>query len=345
MNMPWQKPVTTGRELDTDLALYTGEAAHQRVKHPQPTTGAPVPLWEQLPSRPKERRTDYYGLPLLKEPVWVWSVPAYFYVGGVSGGSALLAALLHRKKGYRSLSSWCRRFAFLGSTVGPGLLTWDLGKMWRFVYMLRVFRPSSPMSIGSWTLAKTGLLSTISLLLGRRKAGRPFAIGTAAGGLMLAGYTGVLLGNTANPLWQGRRRMLPVLFTASSVASTAGALEMLDLNKREERVVRTFGLIGKIGELASMKVMEHERSIHPEAAKGMQEGKGGALWKSAEALVTAGIVLSLIPGSASWKRKLSGTCTTIGAVCLRFALLESGKQAARDPQALFTSQRKPTAAS
>jgi formate-dependent nitrite reductase membrane component NrfD len=341
MNLPWQMPMTIGREMDAELAVLSGEGAQQRVKQPEPDTGTPVPLWQTLPSQGEERRLDYYRLPLLKEPVWVWSVPAYFYVGGVAGGTALLAALLHRRKGYRTLAARCRLFAFLGSTIGPALLTWDLGKMLRFGYMLRVFRPSSPMSIGSWTLAKTGILSSLSLLLGQRKAARPFALGTAAGGLMLAGYTGVLLGNTANPLWQGRRRILPVLFTASSVASTAGLLEMLELNRREEKVVKTFGIIGKIAEIASMVAMERGSSIHQEASKGLKEGKGGLLWKSAEAMVTAGIVLSLIPGKASWKRRLSGSCTTVGAVCLRFALLESGKQAAREPGALMESQRRP----
>jgi hypothetical protein len=37
---------------------------------------------------------------------------------------------------------------------------------------------------------------------------------------------------------------------------------------------------------------------------------------------------------------LSGTLTTVGAICLRFALLESGKHAAREPQALIESQRR-----
>lgn len=340
MNMPWQNTVTIGRELDTDLAVLSGEAAHQKVKQPEPDTGSPVELWTELPSRPAEARLDYYRLPLLKEPVWIWSVPAYFYVGGVAGGSALLAALLHRRRGYRTLAGWCRLFAFLGSTAGPALLTWDLGKMLRFAYMLRVFRPSSPMSIGSWSLAGTGLLSTISLFLGNRRAARPAAIGTAAGGLILAGYTGVLLGNTANPLWQGRRNLLPVLFTASSVASTSGLLEMLDLNGRESKVVERFGLVGKIGEVASMVAMERETAIHPEASRGLREGKGGVLWKGAEAMVAAGIVVSLIPVSSGFKRRLSGALTTIGAVCLRFALLESGKEAARSPRALTQSQRR-----
>jgi formate-dependent nitrite reductase membrane component NrfD len=340
MNMPWQTPVTIGREMDTELAIMSGEAAGQRVKHPQPTTGAPVPLWKQIPSQRPGGTAGYYGLPLLKEPVWVWSVPAYFYVGGVAGGSAVLAALLHRKKGYKTLAGWCRLLAFLGSTVGPGLLTWDLGKMARFIYMLRVFRLSSPMSIGSWSLAGTGMFSSLALLLGNSKAARPAALGTAAGGLMLAGYTGVLLGNTANPLWQGRRCMLPVLFTASAMASTAGVLELLPLNGREEEVVRRFGVIGKVSEAASMMVMERRSSIHPDAAKGLKEGKGGVLWKAAEVMVVAGIVLSAIPVKSPFKRRLSGALTTVGALCLRYALLESGKQAAREPRALFESQRQ-----
>ncbi|HJV66411.1 MAG TPA: NrfD/PsrC family molybdoenzyme membrane anchor subunit [Geomonas sp.] len=339
MTMPWQADVKTGREMDPSLAVLEGEAAEQGVKQEEPDTGSPVTIWQGVPSQREEPVTDYYRLPLLKEPVWIWSVPAYFYVGGVAGGTALLAALLHGKRRLKKLAFWCRALAFLGSSVGPGLLTWDLGRMLRFLYMLRVFRPSSPMSIGSWSLAGTGMFATVSLLLGERPLGRPAAIGTAAGGLMLAGYTGVLLGNTANPLWNERRLTLPVLFTASAMASTAGVLEMMPLNRGEEEVVRKFGIVGKIGEAACMVAMERESAVHPEAARGLKEGKGGLLWKSAEVMVTAGIVLSLIPGRVSWKRRLSGALTTVGAVCLRYALLESGKHAAREPRALIESQR------
>ncbi|HJV35426.1 NrfD/PsrC family molybdoenzyme membrane anchor subunit [Geomonas sp.] len=338
MTIPWQSSVTTGRELDPSLALLEGEAAQQRIKREQPGTGSPVQVWQEVPSKLEGRPIDYYRLPLLKEPVWIWSVPAYFYVGGVAGGTALLAALLHGKRKVKKLAFRCRVLAFLGSTIGPGLLTWDLGRMLRFLYMLRVFRPTSPMSIGSWSLAGTGLLSTISLLLGDKPVARPAALGTAAGGLMLAGYTGVLLGNTANPLWQARRNTLPFLFTASAMASTAGVLEMLPLNKREDEVVRTFGLAGKIGEIACMAAMERQTSAEPEAGRGLKEGKGGLLWKSAEVMVTAGIVLSLIPVKLTWKRRLSGALTTVGAICLRYALLESGKHAAREPRVLIESQ-------
>jgi formate-dependent nitrite reductase membrane component NrfD len=340
MSLPWGTTVTTGREMNPQFAVLMGEGADQRVKQPEPDTGSAVALWEQVPSLPQKQRQDYYRLPLLKEPVWIWSVPAYFYVGGVAGGSSVLAALLHGRRKLATLASWCRLLAFIGTTVGPGLLTWDLGRMLRFVNMLRVLRPSSPMSLGSWSLAGMGMLSTLSLLLGNKASARPVALAAAGGGLMLSGYTGVLLGNTANPLWQQTRRTLPLLFTASSMASTAGVLEMLPLNRGEEEVVQCFGIVGKVGEAACMVAMEREAAVNPEASKALEEGKAGLLWKSAKVMLAAGIVLNLIPVRSPWKRRLGGVLTTAGAICLRYALLESGKHSAREPQASIRPQRR-----
>lgn len=339
---PLAQPMMMGRELDPRVALLTGEGADQKVKHPEPkgTTTTPVPVWEGVPSFPEPEGADYYRLPLLKQPVWIWSVPLYFYFGGIAGGASVLAALLHGRRRLRNLASACRWLAFLGTTVGPGLLTWDLGKMSRFLNMLRVFRPTSPMSIGSWSLAGSGGLATLALLQGDAPSGRPVGWALGGGGLMLSGYTGVLLGNTANPLWQQARLALPVLFTASSMASTSGVLELLPLNDREENVVRRFGTAGKLAEAASIIALEREVSSNPDAAKALEEGRAGVLWKGARAFVVAGIVVGLAPGRGLWKRRLSGMLTTAGAICLRYALLESGKQAAREPQAVIRGQKK-----
>lgn len=344
MTMILRKDSDTGRELDRRWATLSGEAADLKVKHPEPrgNTTSPVPVWRQDPSLQAADRQDYYRLPVLKQPVWIWSVPAYFYVGGVAGGAAVLAALLKGRRRLRDLASACRWLAFLGTTLGPGLLTWDLGKMQRFANMLRVLRPSSPMSIGSWSLAGSGALSALALLRGEREGGRLPELALAGGGLVLAGYTGVLLGNTANPLWKGCRNSLPLLFTASSMASTAGVLELLPLNRDEEKVVQHFGLIGKVAETASLTLVERQAARNPQAARGLSEGEGGLLWKTSKALITAGVILNLIPVRSPWKRRLGGLLTTAGAVCLRYALLESGKQAAREPQATFSPQRRTT---
>lgn len=340
MNLPMKHPTTPGLELDPRLAVLSGEGAQMRIDHAEPGAGSPpVPLWRKVPSFPGAGRADYYRLPLLKEPVWIWSVPAYFYVGGVAGGSAILAAFL-QGRAMKRLRSVCRKLAFAGSTLGPALLTWDLGRRLRFVNMLRVFRPTSPMSVGSWSLAGTGAVATLALLQGDRPAARPTSAALGAGGLVLSGYTGVLLAHTANPLWQGTRRSLPFLFAASALASTAAVLELFALNRTEQKVVHRLGTVGRIAEAAGMAMVEREISANPEAARTLREGRGGFLWQSARGLLLAGVVLNLMPARSQVKRRRAAVLTTAGAVCLRYALMESGKQAAREPQAAIQAKRR-----
>ncbi|WP_243374889.1 NrfD/PsrC family molybdoenzyme membrane anchor subunit [Geotalea sp. SG265] len=339
MNLPWKRE-TVGRELNPQWTVLSGEGAGQKLRQPELRKGTwPVPIWHQVPSVTAEPHPDYYRLPLLKEPVWIWSVPAYFYLGGVAGGSAVLAAVLHGLKSTEDLAAACKMLAFLGTTVGPGLLTWDLGRKFRFINMLRVFRPTSPMSIGSWSLAATGLLASLSLLQGEKPSGQITGWGLAAGGLVLAGYTGVLLGNTANPLWHETRRGLPVLFVASSLASTAAVLEMLPLNNMEAGVVRQLGLMGKAAELAAIAAVEGEAARKPLVAQPLQKGRSSALWRGAKALIVAGMAVSLIPGRWRGKHLLGGGLTTVGSIMLRYALLEAGKESAREPQAVFAVQK------
>ena len=97
----------------------------------------------------------YYDLPVLKEPVWIWAVPTYFAVGGAAGAALVLgaAAQLVDRDGLADLIRWSRRIGAAGSAVGAALLVVDLGRPGRFLNMLRVFRPTSPLNLGSWVLA------------------------------------------------------------------------------------------------------------------------------------------------------------------------------------------------
>src|SRR5438874_11336372 len=83
---------------------------------------------------------SYYDRPVLKEPVWKWYVPAYFYVGGAAGAAATLgaAAQLADRRGLAGLIRRCRWIAAAGGAVGTGLLVVDLGRPERFLNMLRV---------------------------------------------------------------------------------------------------------------------------------------------------------------------------------------------------------------
>jgi formate-dependent nitrite reductase membrane component NrfD len=90
----------------------------------------------------------YYGLPVIKQPVWIWTVPVYFFVGGVAGSAMVLGAVAQsadrRTDEFAQLCHWT---GAIGGAISSVLLITDLGRPSRFLNMLRVLRPSSPMSL------------------------------------------------------------------------------------------------------------------------------------------------------------------------------------------------------
>ncbi|PYV46424.1 MAG: formate dehydrogenase, partial [Acidobacteria bacterium] len=107
-------------------------------------SGSPFPM--------ASPETGYYGIPLLKQPSWTWEIPLYFFVGGAAGASAVVGAIANYTGADRRLVRDARWIAAAGSIISPALLVSDLGRPSRFLNMLRVFKPQSPMSVGVWTL-------------------------------------------------------------------------------------------------------------------------------------------------------------------------------------------------
>jgi formate-dependent nitrite reductase membrane component NrfD len=169
------------------------------------------------------------SVPLLKPPVWTWEVPAYFFVGGASGAAAVIAAIAGLRSDAGSISSisslpaiaeHARWIAAAGALLAPPLLISDLGRPGRFLNMLRVFKIQSPMSVGAWTLMIFSVAAVASLAAHEvadgpswiALVGAAAAILAALAGLVLATYTGVLIGVTAIPVWSAHVRVLPLLF-------------------------------------------------------------------------------------------------------------------------------------
>src|SRR5690348_9266898 len=96
--------------------------------------------------------SGYFGLPFLKPPVWEWMIPVYFFIGGIAGMSGLVAvgAFIKSEFDLARIAMWS---AAIGAIISIILLTADLGRPMRFIYMLRVFKYQSPMSLGSWILS------------------------------------------------------------------------------------------------------------------------------------------------------------------------------------------------
>ena len=166
-----------------------------------------------LPGRPP-MSTDrleqgYYGRPILKPHVWKPVIAAYFAVGGLAGASSVLAAAADLA-GNRRLARTASLTSAAAFAACPPLLIYDLGRPERFVNMLRVLKPTSPMSVGTWTLAAASAAQVTAAAArspGRsRGSGRAAQLVAAALGPVMATYTGVLVSDTAVPAWVEARR-------------------------------------------------------------------------------------------------------------------------------------------
>lgn len=333
---PAQAPPRDGRNIDQTMGALRGEGALQRISD---LDGARP--FERHPWRRDATADDrsYFGLPMLKESVWKWPIPAYFYVGGLAGGSAVLgaAASLLGDGRLPRIARASRLIAAAGAVASAGLLIQDLGIRRRFVYMLRVFRPTSPMNLGSWLLSAFGASAAGALLPGR--TGTASAMVSGVIGLPLTAYTGVLLANTAVPFWQQARTTLPPVFVASAAASVACAFEMMRLGPREQRVVRRLAIVGKLAELLNDLAMERELSKVPRVALPLHEGVPAALWRSATVCKLASLAASALPNKPRWLRLAGAFLGTLGALATRFAIFHGGQSSARDPHATVALQR------
>jgi formate-dependent nitrite reductase membrane component NrfD len=337
-----------GRNINEDQGSLVGEAAQQKVKlldqaHPVVEYKLPVLGARAEAATPSP---TYYDQPALKEPVWKPVVPLYFYVGGAAGASSVLSLVSAKLAGreLKNLASDARWFGAIGDLLSAGLLTYDLGKPARFLKMLRVFRPTSPMSVGSWVLAASGAANTASALFGGELSPlKPLGDGCAwvgaALGLPLAGYTAVLIGNTAVPLWQGTRRTLPFLFLSSAAVGASSLLALLPRNDAERRTLKIFCVGARIAEAVSSYAVERDAKRHPKIAEQLEKGLPAVIWKAAKVLNLAGLAVLAWPGRSSRHERIAAALGTAGALALRFGIFYAGKESARDPRATFEPQR------
>jgi formate-dependent nitrite reductase membrane component NrfD len=283
--------------------------------------------------------SSYYGRPVLKEPVWKPEIPFYLFTGGLGGASAVLS-LGARAAGRHELA---RRTLFVSAAadaVSPALLTFDLGRPERFLNMLRLFKVTSPMNVGSWILAASGTASGVAAtcealgILPRTKLAAETA--AAALGPALSTYTAVLIADTAIPVWQEARRELPFVFAGSSAAS-AGAVGVLLAPEEERGPARRLVLAGVALEGAAMELMERRLGFVGEPYK---RGAAGKLAKLAKGLAASGALLAGLGGRRRGGAALAGAALVLaGEVCLRWAVFQAGFQSARDPKYTVEPQR------
>jgi hypothetical protein len=281
---------------------------------------------------------DYYGRPILKPPVWKPELPWYFWTGGIAGGSSLLG-LAAEAAGNQALARSARRAAAVGAVVSPALLVADLGRPERFLNMLRVFRPTSPLSMGAWLLVGYVPAAAGAALLGElgwlRPVQRTASVAAAVGGLPMITYTAVLISNTAIPVWHEARRELPFVFAGSAAAAAAGAALVLT-PVGHAGPARRLGLLGAAMEQAAERAME--RRLGP-LARPYTEGPAGRYSKAARALTRTGAVVTALAGRRRYGAVAGGALLLAGSLCQRWAVFRAGWQSAEDPQYVVRLQR------
>jgi formate-dependent nitrite reductase membrane component NrfD len=283
---------------------------------------------------------SYYGRPIVKEPVWQPEIPAYFFTGGIAGGCSLLHGFA-RVAGYERLAKTALFVGAAADVISPALLVSDLGRPERFLNMLRVFKVTSPMSVGSWILFVSGGASNTAAaleLLGRLRPLKWAAeLVSFATGAPLATYTGTLLADTAIPVWHEARKELPWLFGASAAAS-AGAATALFLPGGESGPARRLAIAGVAAELGVMEAMQHRLGFVGEVYK---KGAAGKLGRTSKALTAAGATVLATRGRQSRGAMVAGSALVLaGELALRWSVFRAGFQSARDPRYTVIPQKQ-----
>lgn len=291
-------------------------------------------------------KESYYGLPVLKAPLWTWEVPLYFFIGGIAGMSACMALAAQLFSGDPGLIRSSLWVALIGAAICPILLISDLGKPSRFLNMLRVVKIQSPMSVGAWVLVAFSGCVFIALLanelilrgyanqiiLGIRWTGE---ISGAMTGLILAAYTGVLIGATANPVWSHNRHSIPSHFLTGAFGSAAGILELLGF------LTPATQLLGLAAAGIETLLGVYFELSRPPVNAPLHHGKSGWGFRIAGLMAGPGaLLLRLIVWDSIPARRAAATCFMLGALLSRYAWIWAGVASAKDPEALFQIQRK-----
>jgi formate-dependent nitrite reductase membrane component NrfD len=305
----------------------------------------------ERPMVPRATFTSYYGRPVLKEAPWAADIPAYFFLGGLAGACSILAAGADLS-GRTSLRRTTRLGAAAGVACGFGALVHDLGRPGRFINMLRVIKPTSPMSVGTWILsayapvAGIAAVAEMAPLLPRgvawaggvaRALSRPAGLAAAGLGAGVATYTAVLVADTATPAWHEARHELPFVFAASA-ATAAGGLGMIGSDAVDAAPARRLAAGGALVEMLVERRMEQSMGL---AAETLRTGRAATLLHAARALTVGGALGGLLLGRRNRAAAAaSGAALMGGSLCMRFGIFEAGQVSARDPRYTIVPQRQ-----
>ncbi len=311
------------------------------------------------PTPPGEWRGEtYYGRNQVKHaPFNNWVVGGYIFLAGLSGGSQILATLADLTRGPAAAPTVRRGryLAMLAPTLGSAMLVWDLHTPARFYNMFRIFRATSPMSIGTYVLtAFTGFagLTAAAQLVADRSGGRLGALAkrtagaaqlpAAVAGAGLATYTAALLSATSTPLWAAAPKSLAARYASASLAAAAAAL-FLGREDRTAAAMQRIALAALGVELASGVTLH--RAFKARGVSAALDGPAGQAEKGVTVLGTI-LPIGLLGVSLASRRlpslaSAASVATLLGSAALRVSIMAAGNESARRPEISFAFTEKP----
>jgi len=282
---------------------------------------------------PESFRADgvtYYDRPAVKSSVWGARVALYTVLGGMAGAAqaigVLASAILRRPT---TIARNANRIGVaIGAGAGPALLIADLHTPNRWYNMLRIFRRTSPMSIGTYVLT-TFAGSSLLAAAGVRSAQVPAALAGAG----MATYTPALLAATATPLWSSTPRLLAAEFATSAFATGAAVLSLAEHlgGSDDTEALDRIALVSVIAHAAASIAArrEHEREG---VERPLSEGRWSTMHKAGIAL---GIALPVACYAMNFGRPnarrsmLAAIGIGVGGFLTRWALIGAGNESAR----------------
>ena len=249
---------------------------------------------------------------------WNHDIAAYLFTGGLAAG--IRAARRGRAATGRPALRRAGRFTALGAVAASTyFLVNDLGRPERFQHMLRVAKPTSPMSMGTWIFSAFGaaagvaavaeaapLLPDAGVLGLARKVLPPVGTagqyGAAAAAPALATYTAVLLADTATPSWHAAYPELPFVFAGSALASGAG-VGLIAAPAEQAGPARRLAVRGAAMELYGAHRVETTMGLLSEPYR---DGQAGKLLRAGRALTAPGWPARCSGGAAGSCRRCPG---------------------------------------
>lgn len=294
----------------------------------------------EQPMVPPAEFTSYYGKPVINAPVWQTpDIPGYLFLGGLAGASAVLA-LGADLTGRPGLARAAKAGSFGAGCLSLAGLIHDLGRPMRFLNMMRVFKVTSPMSVGSWLLA--GFIPAAGVAAGSALTGRVPRTGAAATagaallGPAVAAYTAALISDTAVPAWHEGFREMPFVFVGSG-ATAAGGLALIAAPLAETAPARNLAILGVVAELIASSQLKKRIGMVAEPYK---TGRAGAYLRAGQVLSVAGAAGSVAGRRSKLGSALSGAAFLAASAATRWGIFSAGLVSASDPRYTVVPQRE-----